>query len=106
MPRVSSAGWLGWSRVASRPSSPSVVRNAVTTRHFLATPIRSWLRISFDTAATISGVRPGARAARAAASAASESNQSRNSPTVSEDTGAKAARSWVSTMRRVTSSSS
>ena len=42
MPRGSSVGWLGWSRVESRPGSPSVLRNRVTTRHFRATRARSW----------------------------------------------------------------
>ena len=37
-----------------------VLRNLVTTRIFRATAIRSWLRISFETAAAISGVSPGA----------------------------------------------
>ena len=60
-----------------------VLRNAVTTRHLRATAIRSWLRISLQTAAAISGVTPGASAASAAASAASLSSQSRKSPTVS-----------------------
>jgi hypothetical protein len=44
-----------------------------------------------DTAATISGVRPGARAARASASVSGASSQSRNPPTVRCATGAKAA---------------
>ena len=37
-------------------------RNRVTTRHLRATWMRSWLRISFETAAAISGVSPGASA--------------------------------------------
>ena len=36
----------------------------MTTRHLLATAIRSWLRMIFDTAAAISGVMPGASAER------------------------------------------
>jgi hypothetical protein len=66
------------------------------------------LRISFDVAATISGVSPGARPLIAASSpaAAQASSRSRNSPTVSDATGAKAAGSWVSRINRVTSSSS
>ncbi len=58
----------------------------------------------FDTAATISGVRPGARAASAAPSASSPSSQLRKSPTVKWLTGAKAAASWLSMISRVTSS--
>ncbi len=58
------------------------------------------------TAAAISGVRPGASAVSAAVSAASHSSQSRNPPTVRCEMGAKAAASWVSMIRRVTSSSS
>ena len=45
-----------------------VLRNRVVTRHLRATSTRSWLRMSFETAATISGVRPGASAARRGAS--------------------------------------
>ena len=93
MPRGSSVGWLGCSRVASRPGRPRVERKAVTTRHLRATAIRSWLRISLDAAAAISGVKPGDRAASAAPSAACDSSQSRNWPTVMCDTGTKAASS-------------
>jgi hypothetical protein len=57
-----------------------------------------------ETAAAISGVIPGASAASVAPSAAGESSHSRNSPTVRLATGLKAALSWLSTMRRVTSS--
>ena len=46
MPRRSSVGWFGCSRTESRPGRPSVLRKRVTTRHLLATRIRSWLRIS------------------------------------------------------------
>ncbi len=63
MPRRSSVGWFGWRRTARRPGRPIVLRNAVTTRHLRATRIRSWLPMIFDTAATISGTRPGAAAA-------------------------------------------
>ena len=49
-------GWLGCSREPSRPGRPRVLRNAVVTRQRLATLIRSWLRISLETAAAISGV--------------------------------------------------
>ncbi len=66
MPAASSVGWFGCSRVASRPGSPIVERKRVATRTLRATAIRSWLRISLLTAATISGVRPGASAASAA----------------------------------------
>ena len=58
------------------------------------------------TAAAISGVKPGAAAASVALSAASDSSQSRRPPTVRWETGAKAAASCVSTISRVTSSSS
>ena len=83
-----------------------VLRKADVTWHFFATRIRSWLRISFDTAAAISGVTPRDSFARTAAVAASDSSQSRNAPTVSDEIAAKAAASWLSTIRRVTSSSS
>ena len=42
------------------PGRPIVLRKRVTTRHLRATRIRSWLRISLQTAAAISGVMPGA----------------------------------------------
>ena len=60
----------------------------------------------FEMAAAISGVMPGARRASTSVVAASDSSQSRKSPTVMWATGAKAASSWLSTMRRVTSSAS
>ncbi|SLA97760.1 Uncharacterised protein [Mycobacteroides abscessus subsp. abscessus] len=41
MPRGSSVGWFGWSRVLSRPGSPMVVRNPAVTVMALATAIRS-----------------------------------------------------------------
>ena len=106
MPAVSSVGWLGCSRVVSRPGRPMVLRKRLCTGTLRATRIRSWLRMSLDTAATISGVRPGASALSAAPSAASDSSQSRKSPTVRCATGAKAAASWLSMISRVTSSSS
>ncbi len=86
------------------PGTPIVVRKAVVTRHFAATEMRSWWRISLLTAAAISGVSPVASAVSAWVSAAGESSQSRSPPTVSADTGVKAARSWVSRISRVTSS--
>ena len=104
IPRGSSAGWFGCNRVDSRPARPMVLRNAVTTRTFCATTIRSWLRISFDTAATISGASPGATRASIAASVCGSNNQSRKSPTVIADSGANAAASWLSMISRVTSS--
>ena len=58
MPTGSSVGWFGCRRIESRPGRPIVLRNRVTTRHLLAARMRSWLRISLLTAATISGVRP------------------------------------------------
>ncbi len=45
-----------------RPGRPMVERKRVTTRHLRAADTRSCRRMSFDTAAAISGVRPGARA--------------------------------------------
>ena len=62
--------------------------------------------MSLLTAATISGVSPGATARSTASSTASDSSQSRNAPTVIARNGAKAAVSCVSTISRVTSSSS
>ncbi|MNE60052.1 hypothetical protein D3C80_1551760 [compost metagenome] len=106
MPAGSSVGWLGCRRVDRRPRRPMVPRKRVTTRIFCATSTRSCTRMIFDTAAAISGVRPGARARRPASSACSLSSQSRRPPTVRWLTGAKAARSWLSMISRVTSSSS
>ncbi|ALE78556.1 hypothetical protein WY02_09055 [Pseudonocardia sp. AL041005-10] len=102
-PDGSSVGWLGCSRVAIVPGSPTVERNAVTTGVRRATAIRSCSRISFETAATISGVRPGASAV---VSVVGSSRCSRKPPTVIDATGANAARSCESRIRRVTSSSS
>ena len=81
-----------------------VSRKRVTTRHFAATTIRSCRRLSLLTAAAISGVMPGASALSASVVASSDNSQSRKPPTVRCATGAKAALSCVSTMRRVTSS--
>ena len=106
MPAGSSVGWFGCSRAERRPGSPSVLRKRVTTRRFAAISTRSWLRQIFVSAAAISGVRPGASAAKARSSVASARRWSRSPPTVRCDTGAKAAASWVSRMRRVTSSAS
>ena len=61
-----------------------VLRKRVTTSRLAAIAIRSWLRQSLLTAATISGVRPGESAASASPVAVSESSQSRSSPTVTE----------------------
>ena len=83
-----------------------VLRKRVVTVHFLATRIRSWLRISFETAAAISGVIPRAAFCSVSEVAASDSSQSRKPPTVSDEIGAKLAASWLSMIRRVTSSSS
>ena len=66
--------------------------------------MRSCSRLILLTAAAISGVMPGASAARVSAVDASDRSQSRNPPTVRWAMVAKAARSWVSTMSRVTSS--
>jgi hypothetical protein len=107
-PSGSSVGWLGCSREASRPGRPRVLRSPVTTRVRRPTATRSALRISFEVAATISGVSPRASSLIDASSpaAAQASSRSRNSPTVSDATGAKATGSWVSRTSRVTSSSS
>ena len=106
MPWASSVGWLGCSRLDSRPGRPRVERKAVVTWHLRATAMRSWLRISLETAATISGVRPGARAVRVSGVAALDSSQSRNAPTVRPETASKAAASWLSMISRVTLSRS
>ena len=55
-----------------------VLRKADVTWHFFATRIRSWLRISFETAAAISGVIPRDSFRSTSPVAASESSQSRN----------------------------
>jgi hypothetical protein len=57
-PTGSSVGWLGCSREARRPGRPSVLRSPVTARAQRPTGTRSTLRMSFDVAATISGVTP------------------------------------------------
>ena len=106
MPAGSSDGWFGCSRTARRPGSPIVLRNRVTTLHLAAMTIRSCSRLILVTAATISGVRPGATAVSAAVVAASLSSQSRRPPTVRWATGANAGRSCVSRISRVTSSRS
>ncbi len=90
-PAGSSVGWLGCSRTESRPSRPTVLRKRVTTRRLRATAMRSWLRMSLLTAATISGVRPAVTPARASAVAASDRSQSRKAPTVRPLTGSNAA---------------
>ena len=81
-----------------------VVRNRVTTEIFFATAIKSWLRMSFDTAAAISGVIPGAKQASVAPVASSDKRKSRKSPAVMAAMGEKARLSCVSRMSRVTSS--
>ena len=106
MPRGSSVGWFGCRRMDSVPGSPMVLRKRVTTRHFCATATISAMRMILDTAATISGISPGARRASVALSAASPSSQSRKPPTVRCATGAKAAALCLSMIRRVTSSTS
>ena len=103
IPSRSSDGWLGCSRTAMVPGRPIVLRNRVTTRMRDAARIRSWLRMILLVAAAISGVIPGASAAM---SVPGRSRCSRNSPTVMWAMGAKAAASWPSRIRRVTSSSS
>ena len=104
IPSASSVGWFGCSRALSLPANPTVVRKRVTTRIFAAAAIRSCTRISLLTAATISGVSPGAMAASRSGVASSESSQFRNSPTVNERTAANASALCVSTISRVTSS--
>ena len=106
MPLASSKGWLGCSRALIRPRSPIVLRKRLVTSHFFATRMRSWLRISFETAAAISGVIPRDAFFSVSAVAASDNNQSRKPPTVSDEMTAKPAASWLSTIRRVISSSS
>lgn len=64
------------------------------------------MRISFETAAAISGVTPSESAASLSVLASSDRSQSRNSPTVIDATGAKAFASWLSKISRVTSSAS
>ena len=51
-------------RRAYRAACRSAVSYTHLTRHFFATRIRSWLLMIFETAATISGVNPGASAER------------------------------------------
>ncbi len=107
MPRGSSVGWLGCSRVARVPGSPMVLRKAACTWVAAVTAIRSWLRMILLTAAAISGVMPGATAAiRPAASspATASSSQSRNAPTVRCEISENACWSWESMISRVTSS--
>ena len=70
MPLRSSVGWLGWRRVDRQPAKPMVLRKRVTTRHLAATTTRSWMRMILDTAATISGIKPGASRVSVAASTA------------------------------------
>ncbi|MOA44523.1 hypothetical protein D3C78_1668150 [compost metagenome] len=106
MPAGSSVGWLGCRRVDRRPRRPRVPRNCVTTRIFCATSTRSCTRMILETAAAISGVKPGASARKLCSSAASLSSQSRKPPTVRWLTVANAAASWVSMISRVTSSAS
>ena len=59
--------------------------------HFSAVQSRSWLRISFETAAAISGVMPGAAAASFAAFWAGSSSYSSKPPTLRWLIAAKAA---------------
>jgi len=66
MPAGSSVGWLGCNLTESRPGSPRVLRNFVTTEHFAAITIRSCKRLILATAAAISGVMPGTSAVRVA----------------------------------------
>ena len=81
--RGSSVGWLGCSRVESRPGSPMVSRKRVTTRHLLRDQDQVLLAHDLRTAATISGRQARReRGQRLFRSAASDSSQSRNSPTV------------------------
>ena len=106
MARTSSVGWLGCSRTDRRPGSPMVSRKRVTTAHFAAITIRSLRPLILATAAAISGVMPRASSASFCAVGPSERSQSRNPPTVRWAMAVNAARSWPSTMRRVTSSDS
>ena len=83
-----------------------VSRKRVTTEHFAAITIRSLSPLILATAAAISGVMPRASAASFGVVGASERSQSRNPPMVRWAISPNAARSWLSTIRRVTSSDS
>ena len=80
---------MGCSRTLIRPRSPMVSRKPVVTSHFFAARMRSWLRISFETAAAISGVIPRDAIFSVSAVAASDNSQSRKPPTVSDEMAAK-----------------
>ena len=81
-----------------------MLRNAVTTEHFAAITIRSCSRLILLTAAAISGVTPGASADSIGVVASSDEQPVAEAADGQMRDGAKAARSWLSTMRRVTSS--
>ena len=74
MPGGIIGGMIGLQAHRQGALRPRCCERRVITSHLRATAIRSWLRISLDTAATISGVSPGATWARAVVSAASFSN--------------------------------
>ena len=69
-------GWAAAARSSAR-AGRWCCGTRVVTSHFFATRIRSWLRISFDTAAAISGVMPRASFCSTSLVAASDSSQSR-----------------------------
>ena len=106
MPCSSWVGGLGCGHTAIRPLSPSVLRKRVPTLHFCAVKTRSWLRISFETAAAISGVMRGATAASLQHPGPNPAATRENPPTVRWLIAAKAALSRVSRMSRVISSRS
>ena len=105
MPRRSSVGWFGCSRIESRPGNPIVLRKRVTTRHFAADRDQVLQPHQLADRGDHLGRQPG-RSAVSALRFAPPSSNSRNSPTVSAATGANAAASWVSMISRVTSSAS
>ncbi len=59
------------------PGQPMVVRNALVTVAARDTATRSWFRMILLTAATVSGVSPGARAARTSAESGRAATASR-----------------------------
>ena len=87
IPIRSSVGWFGCKRVERCPSSPMVFLNRVTTRHFFATRIRSWLRMILLTAATISGISPIFKAVIFSVVASVLNSQLRKSPRVKCEIG-------------------
>ena len=106
MPFRSSAGWLGWMRDEKCPANPKVFLNRVGLMHFLATTIKSWLRIILETAATISGVSPHLITCNSWVVVVCCKSQSLKLPTVWPEINWKATASCESIINRLTSSSS